>query len=661
MNRAIIFALVSLFLLPAVFVDASASRIQVTDVVWGSLANPEKGIPGDEKIDLTVVLANIGNKQVCSLSAEVRPKLGAAFPFTSWDGSGSISASFLGVVQPGTSASLVFKINILKDARPASYPVDLFVYYRDCTSTSDLLPQSIQVIPITLVVYKPPTPRFIEAKWLVDNAETSVGPSTGQATLDVFLEAPAETSVSNIEGRLSLTRGFESVGRDGKAYATSLQTVPAGGVFRLRFPLVLSDKVELGVHYLPLELNYRNRYGTLITATLTIPVEVRGRAEIDFDVQIPSFRPNTITALNYRIYNNGTAPAYNVELSVRSEIPFIRVLQPVLNIGTVNPAQSVSVAVPIFIDKTAESSLYGLFSRISYRDVYGNTRSKEFNMPFVVEEIFSPGFSAQISKSSVNAAQTTPLSIVFTNLNPFQVRDVKISIRSTSNQLVIVEGITDTVLQTLPALGKHTVEMKVLATPQAGDSVATLRATVEYKDVIGLTATETFDLAVAVNANIDIRLSGLVLSPRQARAGETVDLAGDVVNEGTGLARAVAVEVVGDYPFSRVGESATFLGNINPSQVSAFTLNFRVDENARPGTYSVKVKVLYKNGFGESFETERQLRYEVVTQGTTSTIPQPSSQQPNMMNIVGLVVVVAAAVVASIFVLLKRRGRREAV
>ncbi|MCS7110483.1 MAG: hypothetical protein NZ956_03325 [Candidatus Caldarchaeum sp.] len=661
MKRTMVFVLVSLFLLPAVFVDASASRIQVTDVLWGSLANPEKGVPGDEKIDLTVVLANIGNKQVCSLSAEVRPKLGAVFPFTSWDGSTSISASFQGVLQPGTSASLVFKINIVKDARPASYPVDLVVYYRDCTSTTDLLPQSIQTIPINLIVYKPSTPRFIEAKWLVDNAETSVGPSTGQATLDVFLEAPADTSVSNIEGRLSLTRGFESAGRDGKAYATSLQTVPAGNVFRLRFPLVLSDKAELGVHYLPLELTYRNRYGTLITATLTIPVEVRGRADIGFDIQIPSFRPNTITALNYRIYNNGTAPAYNVELSVRSDIPFIRVLQPIFNIGTLNPAQSVSVAVPIFIDKTADSSLYGLFSRITYRDGYGNTKSKEFNMPFVVEEKFSPGFSAQTSRSSVNAAQTTLLSIVFTNLNSYQVRDVKISIRSTSNQLVIVEGVTDTVLQTLPTFGKHSVEMKVLATPQAGDSVATLRATIEYKDLIGLTVTETFDLAVAVNANIDIRLGGLVLSPIQARAGETVDLAGDVVNEGTGLARAVTVEVVGDYPFRPVGESATFLGNINPSQVSAFTLNFRVDENARPGTYSVKVKVLYKNGFGESFETERQLRYEVVTQRMTTTVTQPSNQQASMMNVVPLVVVAAVAVVASVVVLLRRRGRREAV
>ncbi|MDW8084426.1 MAG: hypothetical protein RMI49_04435 [Candidatus Caldarchaeum sp.] len=659
MKKQFALGMIIILLFPAFLMDVSASRLEVTDVVWGSVQNPEKAVPGDEKIDLTVVVANIGNKPVCSLSAEISPKLGAAFPFTSWDGTRRLSATFQGVLQAGTSTPLVFKVNIDKDAQPRNYPADLRIFYRDCSSTSDILPQSTELFSINLVLYQPTSPRFIEAKWLVDNAETSVGPSTGQAILEIYIEAPKDSSINNIEGWLTLPEGFESVSKDGRAYATSLQNVPAGDIFRLRFPLVLSEKVELGRHLLPLELKYRNKYGTMLATVLTVPVDVEGRADVAFEISLPSFRANEITVLNYRIYNNGTAAAYNVELNVRSDIPVIRVLQPVYSIGTLKPGQSVSIAVPIFIDKSTEPSLYGVFSRITFKDVFGNVKSKEFNMPFIVEEKFRPGFSVQTSRSYVDSASITAMSLIFTNLNPYDVRDVKISIETTSTQLVIVEGLTNIVLRSLPANGRHITELKVLSTPQAGDSVATIKATIEYKDLIGLTVTESFDLAVAVKANIDIELTGLVLSPRQVTPGETVDVAGDVVNEGSGLARAVTVILSGDHPFKPIGESATFIGTINPSQVSAFTLNFRVAESATTGRYPVKIKVMYRNGFGEIFEVERTLFYEVVTQRQAPTVTQRAEQTPNIFSFAPLLAALAMAVVVPIFVAVRRRSRRE--
>ncbi|MEM0441365.1 MAG: hypothetical protein QXY84_00755 [Candidatus Caldarchaeum sp.] len=659
MKTMIALALLVFVMFSMSFVDVSASRLQVTDVVWGSLMNPEKAIPGDEKIDLVVVIGNIGNKPTCSLTVELGPKLGEPFPFTSWDGSVPISASFQGVLQPGTSTPLIFKINVSKNAKPGAYQADLRVYYRDCTSTSDVLPQSTQLFSVNLVVSPPPTPRIVESKWIVDNMQASVGPSTGQAVLEVYLEAPLDSAISNVEAKLSLPREFRSLTDERYVTATSLQAVPAGGVFRLRFPVVLSDEVQLGRYQLPLEIVFRNKYGTPVKSNLTVYVDVSGHPEIGFDVEIASFRANTISIITYKIYNKGTAPAYNVELNVRSDVPVVRVLQPSYTIGTLERGQSTTIKVPIFIDRAAEPTMYGLFSRITYKDFYGNVKSTDFNMPFVVEEKFRPGFSVRTSTSFIDAASTKPISIVFTNFNPAAVRDVKITIRSTSSQVAITEGDTELIVSSIPSMGSATANIKVLATPAAGDTVVNLRASVEYRDAVGLLVVENFDIALAVNANIDIRLSGVVISPRVVRPGETVDLAGDVVNEGTGLARSVTVEVSGPNPFRPFGEQSTFIGNVNPSQVSAFTLNFRVDESATPGTYPVIVKVIYKNGFGETFEIQRVLQYEVKNRQpvtTVTTLSQPSSIVPDALPIIA---VVGVAVFVVLLVALRRRARHE--
>ncbi len=646
--------LISLLLaFPASLLSAGSSTIQLIDVFWGNVGNPEKAVPGDQKIDLTITVANIGNKPLCALVGELYPRPGESLPITSWDSRPTLSASVATPVQPGATASLTYKVNVRSDVVPGVYTAELRLTYRDCTSTNDLLPQSSQTIPLNLVVYEPQKPKFIDYRWLVDGVEASVGPGTGQAVLELVFEAPVESSVANVEGWLTLPDEFGG----GVVYANYLQQVPASGVFRLTFPLIVPETVQLGEKNFGISLRYRNKFGTVIQADYTVSVNVGGRAEIAAIIYTPSFSANSISILKYLITNNGTAPAYNAELNIRSEIPTIRVLQPVYSLGTVEPGQTIEIPVPIFIDKSTQASLYGLSSAITYRDVYGNVRRKEFNMPFVVEENAKPGFTARATQPFIAAAHTTPVTIIFTNKNPFPTKDVKITIRSSSQQVVIIEGDTDLFIPVIGPGQTISTEIKLLAVPQAGDTVIPLKASLEYKDDIGLTVEETLDINFAVIADISIRLQNLALSPQSARPGEAVDVAGDVVNEGTGLARAVYVEIDGQPPFKALGESSTFIGQINPSQVAAFTLNFMVDDQAKPGTYEVVVRVVYKNGFGEEFQTSKTLVYQVVErQPTTVLLPQAESASPLNPFIVLLVV---AAALAAVILVVRRRGRRE--
>lgn len=647
--------LLTVFLVfPASLLSAGSSTIQLIDIFWGNSANPEKAIPGDQKIDLTITVANVGKSPICALVGELYPRPGESLPITSWDSRPVLSASVASPIQPGVLASLTYKASVRPDVSPGVYAAELRLSYRDCTSSSDLLPQSTQTIPLNLVIYEPPRPKFIDYRWIVDGVETTVGPGTGQAFLELVFEAPVESSVANVEGWLTLPDEFGG----GVVYANYLQQIPASGVFRLMFPIIVPDTVEVGEKNFGLTLSHRNKFGTLIKTDYSIQVDVGGRADVSAVIYTPSFTANSVSILNYLITNNGTAPAYNVELNIRSEIPTIRVLQPVYTIGTIEPGRTTQVPVPIFIDKTTQPSLYGLSSTISYRDLQGNIRSKQFSMPFVVEENAKPGFTARTSQPFITAAHTTPVSIIFTNKNPFPARDVKIAIRSSSQQVVIIEGDTDLFIPVIQPGQTISTQLRLLAIPQAGDTVIPIKTSLEYKDDIGLPVTETLDINLAVTADISIRLRSLALSPQRVQPGETVDIAGDVVNEGTGIARAVYVEIDGQPPFKVLGEPSTFIGQINPSQVAAFTLNFIVDSQAKPGTYEVNVKVVYKNGFGDEFQASRILVYQVVERQQTSIIlPQPeSSSSVNPL----IVLLVVAAALAAVILIVRRRGRREA-
>ncbi|MEM2765567.1 MAG: NEW3 domain-containing protein, partial [Candidatus Caldarchaeum sp.] len=554
---------------------AQALAVQVVDVVWGSPENPERAIPGDENIQLSMVIANVGNKPVCTLEAVIIPKYGSDLPIESWDGSGTLNAFHTGQLQPGTMATLVFHVNVASGYQPGTYEADAKITYRECSSTSDLLPRGQLTTTISLRIFQPPALRLVRSAWIVDGVERPVGPGTGLAVLRLFLEAPSKTSVRSVEAQLTLPSSLAHPSGENRLSDTYLDTVPAGGFFTLDFPLVIPSDVRLGTHEFELELRFKNKYGTTVTQEMSFTAEVTGREEVEVSARPQNLRRGAGADLSLTVENTGTAPAHNVEMEVRSDSPKIQVLLTKTTLGVINPGQELEVKVPLYVDRTAEAGIYSVTSLLNYQDGLGNRWSKSFKTSFTVSEEFRAGVKVSASQAFVQAAATTPLTINVTNTNPFTITEVKITLSSSGSFLTIVEGATTASLSRMLSNAVHSMPVKVLATPQAGDSIGILRAQVEYKDEAGERWVESVDIPLAVRADIEIRFKGVQLSPLKVSPGETVDVAGDIVNEGANVARAVSAEVVGEPPFEAMGESRAFVGAVNPSQVSAFTLNFR--------------------------------------------------------------------------------------
>ena len=647
-------------LLP-IFPAPSAQTLVVVDAVWGTPSSPEKAIPGDENIQLSLVVANIGNKPICTLEAQITPAYpGTALPFESWDGSDRIRAYMMQQIPPGSMTVLSFRLNVFKDTVPGRYPASVRLLYRECTSTQDTLPTAQTTDFFTVQIWAPPVTNFLEATWFVDGAERPVGPGTGVAVLKVSIEAPKDTSISNIEGRLSLPEGFRPAGGQQSLSAVYQGVVTAGGTFSLSYPLLVSDQLKPGTYTFELTLRFRNKYGTHITNTIIFPAEVFGREELAIESSSETVIKGGLGYLPVKVLNKGTASAYNLDLEVRADKAGIQLLETSLELGVLSPGQEVNVRLPVYVERLAETGLYTVTATLSYRDGLGNLRSKQFKISLNVADEFRPGLAVEAGMKYVAASAETPLELSFTNRNPYPISDVKITISATSSQVSILEGPTSINLKTLGPGESHKIRLTILSAPAAADSISLIKASVEYRDKTSALVVENFDVPVAVRADLNLQFKGLRLSPAKVLPGEVVDLAGDVVNLGTGVARSVSVEVVGDPPFQPFGDTLSFVGLVNPSQVSAFTINFRVAEDARPGRYNVKVKATYKNGFGESFVKEEVLSYEVLPAQAvaTNTVRTTAAAQGSVLQTFAPYLLVAAlAVIAVATVRRRKKGR----
>jgi hypothetical protein len=647
-------------LLP-VFPAPSAQTLVVVDAVWGTPSSPEKAIPGDENIQLSLVVANIGNKPICTLEAQITPAYpGTALPFESWDGSDRIRAYMMQQIPPGSMTVLSFRLNVLEDTVPGRYPASVRLLYRECTSTQDTLPTAQTTDFFTVQIWEPPVTNFLEATWFVDGAERPVGPGTGVAVLKVSIEAPKDTSISNIEGRLSLPGGFRPAGGQQSLSAVYQGVVTAGGTFSLSYPLLVSDQLKPGTYTFELTLRFRNKYGTHITNTIIFPAEVFGMEELAIESSSETVIKGGLGYLPVKVLNKGTASAYNLNLEVRADKAGIQLLETSLELGVLSPGQEVNVRLPVYVERLAETGLYTVTATLSYRDGLGNLRSKQFKMSLNVADEFRPGLAVEAGMKYIAASAETPLELSFTNRNPYPISDVKITISTTSSQVSILEGPTSINLKTLGPGESHKIRLTILSAPAAADSISLIKASVEYRDKTSALVVENFDVPVAVRADLNLQFKGLRLSPAKVRPGEVVDLAGDVVNLGTGVARSVSVEVVGDPPFQPFGDTLSFVGLVNPSQVSAFTINFRVAEDARPGRYNVKVKATYRNGFGESFVKEEVLSYEVLPAQAvaTNTVRTTAAAQGSVLQTFAPYLLVAALTVIAVATVRRRKKGR---
>ncbi|GBC69116.1 hypothetical protein HRbin01_00809 [archaeon HR01] len=614
---AVIFLAISLLVIHPVHGDI----IEVTKVAWGSLDKPTTVSPGDSDVSLYIAFTNLDKDIICAVQAWLSAPPASSFPFTNWDGSPSIYTILLNQVRLGESAVLKFDVDVSPDAKPGVYTADLRVSYRDCTDSE--LPVTTLSRQVRLTVSEPQSPVFLRAGWYQNGVEVPVGPGSGVAELVVWFEVPKDLTVSNVVAEL-MTDFNERI-----ATSSFIGTVSEGGSFSLSFPVDLSAGPSLGRHEFSINLSYRNQWLTPRYSSYVVGVDIVGREDLNVEQDEAVVGRGSHGELSFRISNEGTAAASKLELLLTSQSPSLKVLKNFFELTGLAAGQSTSFKLPIYVESTASSGPALITLSMTYQDVLGRERRKDFQLVVEIPEEVRPGFVVRLERQIFNASRMVDVGVEFINSNPYTVSDVRMSLSSAGTPITLISGEPTVYVKSMNPNTAQKVRYVLAIPPSAADSTFNLKATIEYRDSAGQSRVETYELPVVVRGDIEIMLRNLRVSPLIASPGESIDVVGDLVNSGTSLARAVTVELAGGPPFKETVDSSSFVGLINPSQVSSFNLAFQIDDTARPGTYTATIKVTYRNGFGEGFTLTRDLEYRVeASQTSTATGSTPTSNTP---------------------------------
>ncbi len=133
---------------------------------------------------------------------------------------------------------------------------------------------------------------------------------------------------------------------------------------------------------------------------------------------------------------------------------------------------------------------------------------------------------------------------------------------------------------------------------------------IQWRDEYLNPKSQTVILALPVEGEIKLSISGVATSPARVRSGQDdVAVYVSISNTGDAEARNVRVKLLPEAPFSESfsGSGESFLGNIPPYGSGKAEFHIDVAEKAKPGKYTIPLEISYQNSKGEKFSIRDSL------------------------------------------------------
>jgi hypothetical protein len=114
---------------------------------------------------------------------------------------------------------------------------------------------------------------------------------------------------------------------------------------------------------------------------------------------------------------------------------------------------------------------------------------------------------------------------------------------------------------------------------------------------------KTFE--VMVRGVPQLAISNITINPELTSPKDTFNITFSVSNEGTGIAREVQVSTAtGELPFVPVGADTKIIKELNPGEFSQLNYRALVKDNAEISSYSIPIKMEYKDENGTNISSQ---------------------------------------------------------
>ncbi|MEM4467386.1 MAG: hypothetical protein QW655_04305 [Nitrososphaerota archaeon] len=664
MNRTlymIALILVASLLLPTYIttIHADGSGIEILDYYWGRLGERWAVVPGDIDAKLTLVILNKEDTTICGLKAYIY-EVGKDVPYPFYDKHGErvIKSYYEGYIRVGEARSIEFDVSVVPEASPGTYDVNVYFEYMDCEDPD--YPILSHRTRLKLKVWDLPRIDIIDSKWTEqDGSPTYAGPGDNAKFLTLTFYVPRYYAVLNPKATLYLSEYFMNLTGGNVVEEFLSGQIQGGGTFTIRFGLNISPNTPTGTHTLKLVLTYYDKWFSQIRQEINVPVKITGRGEIDIDLRGFVMNAGSTQLLDIVIKNKGSAPIYDIKARAISEGGVIVISEITKDVDVLYPRESFTFRPVVFAPPTIPESSYSTTITVSYIDSSGVKRSETRGVGIYVRSPPAMSLTTYVKGEELVASKKSRITVVLKNLYDSSITDVKTLITLKGLPITIIEGEQTSYFPELKANGEAPINLVLLVSPRAEESVYEGTLTVTYRDPYGQIKTETLSVPLVIKGLLRISFKQVQIGASTVYPGSIVDVLGEILNAGTITARLTDVRLELQEPFFETQFSRYYIGDISPYSTSSFTLSFGISENAKPGRYMITLVAECENTFGEKVEVKQPIVVEVVEKPVQTSITSGGSQKLLLSFSDMLILTTISLVAIVLVVVLIRRSRRR--
>lgn len=471
-----------------------------------------------------------------------------------------------------------------------------------------------------------------------------VAPNDGIVNLVVVLANNGHFELVGFRGWLTLPNGIDSIDGNEVAFDTYDLAVQSGGLIYLEFPVNVKA-ARIGWYNTPLYVEYfRVRDQGLQFREMDIQFRVTGKGILDAYTNAPklSIGDNNI---EISIVNRGSAHISAATATLASNALAVTDGK-TLNLGTIEPNQSITINPSIYVNPNLANSIQTLSITIEYFDSYGEKKSKDLGIEFMIEgSTNNIDLSINADKSTIKVLKDEELTIKIRNNGYEEARNVEVLISNPTIQSQISSpdlaliGDGYFLIDSIKPNEEKEISLRLFAAEGASGDIFELPIKISYLDTNGGKYDINRKIGLYAQGAISLRIYDISVS----MIGNIPNLSGFLLNEGTDTALFTTVELVGK-------EGSQYIGDLDPNSPTPFAIPIENEE-----LNEAEIRVVYKD--------DLRNEHEVILNALVNFTPvkqEVSEEQPrNNQSLVYILAAIGGVGAVSIYIIRKKRQKLE--
>ncbi len=631
-----------------------SENIMVVEAFWGDLGNKIEVDAGDKNVPLILQMVNARREQIIGVKGYI--VLPEGFEDSLKKSRYTSEAVYAEPVPSGRSFTLRYLVDISERLKPGLYKAYAIIYYKyydedekDLVSSSSYVYFDLRITGKSLASIKTEHSSLIpgtinEAKIVISNDGTAY-----MYNVMISVGDPDIAGVTLVDTKRSW----------------QFSRIPSNTNVVLPILLQIENYAANKALRMPVDVTYLDSYGQQKrlqhNAMFRIGTQISERIKIEATFDNDLLSPTTVNQLKITIRNEGSEPAYSLEAELilpQSEPAFLTFVGKPgrWSLKELKPGEECPLNFELFASQLASGKSFQLSLKLSYRDIYNNSYEETRTIGVrVADQPLSKAFKitsgAYLTSGSINS-----MEILVKNLKPYVLKDVSITLDSTTGWLTLLEGARE-YFKEIRSEEEVVLNILIFVSEQTFERLSTvgysayINVNVEYIDWQGVTKTENYRLGYYIRGIIDLKLQDLSFEIINRQPY----IVGRLLNEGNEPAYFTRVSLVDINDVMRPLKSI-YIGDVNPNAPLMFNLPIAVVGNITPGSYTCKILVEYKDTLRNNLS--KILVHNIII---TSNWPQP--QEKTSISLSDTIwytaaILIGMAVVASLISVIKIRGRR---